>query len=99
MQHVHQMMFVAVTETTAVTIEWAMSLLLNHPEALQKVRAEIVSHVGHKRLLNDSDLAKLPYLRCVVNETPKGTPQHQFCCLTAHLKIAWWVDMRYLKAH
>ncbi|KAK8541803.1 hypothetical protein V6N13_137606 [Hibiscus sabdariffa] len=62
-------MFVAGTEMTAITMEWALSLLLNHPAALEKVRAEIASQVGHERLLKDSDLAKLPYLRCVVNET------------------------------
>ncbi|OMO70595.1 Cytochrome P450 [Corchorus olitorius] len=66
--------FTAGSETSAVTLEWAMALLMNHPEVLQKVRAEIVSHVGHERLLNDSDLAKLPYLRCVVNETLRLYP-------------------------
>ena len=64
-----QMMFIAGTETTATTMEWVMSLLLNHPKVLQKVKAEIDSQVGCERLINDLDLAKLPYLRCVINET------------------------------
>ncbi|KAG6626454.1 cytochrome P450 81C13-like [Carya illinoinensis] len=67
-------MFTAGTDTTATTMEWAMSLLLNHPEVLQKVKAEIVNQVGHGRLLKDSDLDKLPYLRSVVNETLRLYP-------------------------
>ena len=54
-----QMVFVAGTETTAITMEWAMSLLLNHPKVLQKVKAEIDSQVGCERSINDWDLAKI----------------------------------------
>ncbi|KAG5621342.1 hypothetical protein H5410_006560 [Solanum commersonii] len=38
------------TDTTAVTIEWAMTHLLNHPQVLYKVRTEIDKHVGFDRL-------------------------------------------------
>jgi cytochrome P450 len=69
-----QMMFVAGTDTTATTMEWAMSLILNHPAVLQKVKAEIDSQVGCERLINDLDLAKLPYLRCVITETLRLYP-------------------------
>ncbi|KAM3286157.1 hypothetical protein P3S67_024956 [Capsicum chacoense] len=33
------------TDTSSVTIEWAMSVLLNHPEVLEKGRTEIDNHV------------------------------------------------------
>ncbi|KAK6116270.1 hypothetical protein DH2020_049992 [Rehmannia glutinosa] len=58
------LMFIAGTETTGVTMEWAMSLLLTYPNELHKLRQEIDDNIGHEHLLNDSDLAKLPYLRC-----------------------------------
>ena len=58
-------MFIAGTDTSAITMEWTMSLLLNHMEELQKVRAEIDGQVGHDRLVHESDLPKLSYLRCV----------------------------------
>ncbi|MCD7454734.1 hypothetical protein HAX54_025838 [Datura stramonium] len=66
--------FVAGTETSSSTIQWVMRLLLAHPEALHKLRADIDSKVGNKRLLNESDLTKLPYLRCVINETMRLYP-------------------------
>ncbi|XP_019156459.1 PREDICTED: cytochrome P450 81E8-like [Ipomoea nil] len=68
------MVFVAGTETTSATIEWVMSLMLSYPEVLHKLRYEIDNNVGHKHLLNESDLSKLPYLRCVINETLRVYP-------------------------
>ncbi|KAL8520266.1 hypothetical protein ACS0TY_010989 [Phlomoides rotata] len=65
---------IAGTYTPAVTIEWAMSLLLTHPQELLKVRQDIDDNIGHDHLLNDSDVTKLPYLVCVVKETLRLHP-------------------------
>ncbi|EXB53789.1 Isoflavone 2'-hydroxylase [Morus notabilis] len=62
-------MLFAGTDTTILTIEWAMSLLLNHPNAMHNAWAEIEGNVGHDRLLNESDLPNLHYLQSVINET------------------------------
>lgn len=55
-------------------MEWAMALLLNHPETLEKARAEIDAVAGHERLLESSDLPNLPYLHNVLNETLRLYP-------------------------
>ncbi|ERN20263.1 hypothetical protein AMTRI_Chr06g178380 [Amborella trichopoda] len=67
-------MITAGTETTAVTIEWVLALLLNHPEALQKAQTELDQQVGRERLVEESDLPKLEYLRAVLYETLRLYP-------------------------
>ena len=67
-------MFTAGTDTSFLTMQWAMSLLLNHPEVLEKARNEIDEHIGQGRLIEDSDFPKLPYLRCIINETLRLFP-------------------------
>lgn len=67
-------MLLAGSETTARTLEWAMSNLINHQEILAKAREEIDLNVGKGRLVDDSDLPKLNYLRCIINETLRLFP-------------------------
>ncbi|KAK7303834.1 hypothetical protein RJT34_14751 [Clitoria ternatea] len=67
-------MLFAGTDSSAVTMEWSLSNLLNHPEALKKARDEIDTHVGQDRLLSESDLPKLPYLRKIILETLRLYP-------------------------
>ncbi|KAL6847294.1 hypothetical protein ACP4OV_023147 [Aristida adscensionis] len=62
------------TDTSSSTIEWAMALLLSNPAVLKKATAEIDSIVGTSRLLQESDLANLPYLQCIVTETLRLYP-------------------------
>ncbi|WKA09889.1 hypothetical protein VitviT2T_027499 [Vitis vinifera] len=62
------------TDTSAVTMEWAMSLLLNHPTVLDKVKTELDCKIGHQRLVEEPDLSDLPYLRAIVNETLRLFP-------------------------
>lgn len=69
-----QTTLLAGTDTTSNTVEWAMALLLNHPEALSKARAEIESVVGHDRLVNGEDLQNLVYLQNVITETLRLFP-------------------------
>lgn len=60
-------LFLAGTDTTAT--QWAMAELINNPGMFKKLRDEIVSTVDIDRLVNESDVPKLPYLRAVVKET------------------------------
>ncbi|KAL5218526.1 hypothetical protein ABZP36_019210 [Zizania latifolia] len=67
-------LFGAGTETTSTTTEWAMSLLLNHPETLKKAQAEIDASVSTSRLITADDVPRLGYLQCIVRETLRLYP-------------------------
>ncbi|CAM0943204.1 unnamed protein product [Alopecurus aequalis] len=67
-------LFAAGTDTTSMTTEWAMSLLLKHPAVLKKARAEIDAYVGTSRLVSADDVRSLAYLHCIINETLRLYP-------------------------
>lgn len=60
--------------TTVDTLEWAISLLLNNPQVLQKAQHEIDNLVGQDRLITERDVAELPYLQCILDETQRMHP-------------------------
>nr|XP_043612365.1 cytochrome P450 93A3-like [Erigeron canadensis] len=62
-------LFLAATDTTAGTMEWCLSQLINHPKIMNKALEEINQVVGKKRLLQESDIPNLPYLQAIVKET------------------------------
>ncbi|CAH2043211.1 unnamed protein product [Thlaspi arvense] len=69
-------MLLAGTDTTAVTLEWAMSILLNHPEVLKKVKTELTDVVvsSEGRLMEERDVDKCAYLNNVIAETLRLYP-------------------------
>ncbi|KAJ6722504.1 CYTOCHROME P450 FAMILY PROTEIN [Salix koriyanagi] len=62
------------TDTITVTIIWALSLLLNNPEALKNAQEELDVHVGKDRLVNESDTERLAYLQACVKEALRLYP-------------------------
>ncbi|XP_020236836.1 cytochrome P450 CYP82D47 [Cajanus cajan] len=64
----------AATDTTTVSMTWALSLLLNNRHALKKLQDELDEHVGKERLVTESDINKLVYLQAVVKETLRLYP-------------------------
>ncbi|BAF19343.1 ferruginol synthase [Oryza sativa Japonica Group] len=55
--------------TTAALIEWGMVDLIQNPEVMTKVREELTNVLGDKLVMDESDIARLPYLQAVVKET------------------------------
>lgn len=49
--------------------DWALAELINNPKVLQKAREEIDKAVGTDRLVDESDVQNLPYIRAIVKET------------------------------
>ncbi|XP_027353138.1 cytochrome P450 93A3-like [Abrus precatorius] len=66
--------FVAGTDTSAVTMEWGMAELINNPHVLEKARQEMDAVVGKSRIVEESDIVNLPYLQAIVKETLRLHP-------------------------
>ncbi|KAH9300187.1 hypothetical protein KI387_011770 [Taxus chinensis] len=67
-------MISAGTDTSSVTIEWALAALLQHPHFLSKAQEELDTHVGRERVIEEADLNNLKYLQAIVKETLRLYP-------------------------
>nr|WMB80846.1 BX5 [Aphelandra squarrosa] len=67
-------MIVGSLDTSVVTIEWAMCLLLNNPNIFKTARQELDSQIGLDRLVEEQDLSNLPYLHGIIMETLRMFP-------------------------
>ncbi|KAF9591648.1 hypothetical protein IFM89_005229 [Coptis chinensis] len=67
-------MIVAATDTTMVTLTWALSLLLNNKHVLKKAQDEIDVQVGKDKRVEEQDIEKLVYLQAIVKETLRLYP-------------------------
>ncbi|PWA61272.1 flavone synthase II [Artemisia annua] len=66
--------FIAGTDTTATAIEWILAELIKNPNVLKEAQREIDQVIGHNRLVEESDLPKLPYMHAIIKESLRLHP-------------------------
>ncbi|KAL6520788.1 hypothetical protein OROHE_016969 [Orobanche hederae] len=57
------------TESSAVTVEWAISELLKKPESFKKATEELDRVIGQHRWVKEKDIPNLPFVEAIVKET------------------------------
>ncbi|KAL1318034.1 cytochrome P450 82A1-like [Arachis ipaensis] len=67
-------MITGATDTTTVTLTWAMCMLLRNPHTLKKAKEELNTQIGKERRILESDLSKLQYLQAIIKETLRLYP-------------------------
>ncbi|KAK9934407.1 hypothetical protein M0R45_021553 [Rubus argutus] len=77
-QHLFLDLFAAGTDTSSATMEWAMAEILRNQEILLKAQAELEQVIGKGKLVEESDIALLPYLQAIIKETFRLHPAVPF---------------------
>ncbi|KAJ4831349.1 hypothetical protein Tsubulata_015971 [Turnera subulata] len=85
-------LFVAGSDTTTVTVEWAMAELLKNREVMRKVCEEIESELRNKPF-SESHVSQLPYLNACIKETLRMHPAAPF--LLPRQALETWEVMGY----
>ncbi|XP_042755114.1 cytochrome P450 76T24 [Lactuca sativa] len=80
MRHLFLTLFMAGTDTTSSTLEWAMSELIRNPEKMKKARLEVdkLMQNNNNGSIQESDMSQLTYLQAVIKETLRLHPPAPF---------------------
>ncbi|XP_077230608.1 flavonoid 3'-monooxygenase-like [Tasmannia lanceolata] len=62
------------TDTSGVTIEWAIHELLTNPHVMKKAREELDRVIGQERWVQEDDYPQLPYIEAIIKETLRLHP-------------------------
>ncbi|XP_044464057.1 trimethyltridecatetraene synthase-like [Mangifera indica] len=62
------------TDTSATTVEWAMSELVKQPELIKKATEELDRVIGRERWVQEKDIPQLPYIDAIIKETMRKHP-------------------------
>ncbi|KAK4262676.1 hypothetical protein QN277_028210 [Acacia crassicarpa] len=71
-------LFAAGIDTTTSTLEWGMAELLRNPRVMEKAKAELEEAMEKGKPVEESDIARLPYLQAVLKETFRLHPAVPF---------------------
>uniref|UniRef100_A0A6N2NAD5 Cytochrome P450 n=1 Tax=Salix viminalis TaxID=40686 RepID=A0A6N2NAD5_SALVM len=62
-------LILAASDTTSITLTWALSLLLNNRDVLKKAQDKLDIHVSREMQVKESDMKNLVYLQAIIKET------------------------------
>ncbi|XP_062987497.1 cytochrome P450 2J5-like [Elgaria multicarinata webbii] len=65
-------LFISGTETTAITLQWALLLMATHPDIQDKVHKEMDAILGSSRFVCYQDRKKLSYTNAVIYEIQRA---------------------------
>ncbi|KAH0866415.1 hypothetical protein HID58_083626 [Brassica napus] len=74
------------TDTSATTLEWALHHLVTDQNIQEKLYEEVVGVVGKNGVVEEDDVAKMPYLEAIVKETLRRHPPGHFLLSHAAVK-------------
>ncbi|KAI3453621.1 hypothetical protein Pfo_010284 [Paulownia fortunei] len=66
--------FIGGTDTSTITVEWAMAELLHNPTILSIAKQELSENITPGKTVQEQDIAQLPYLTAVIKETMRLHP-------------------------
>ncbi|XP_010517680.1 PREDICTED: dihomomethionine N-hydroxylase-like [Camelina sativa] len=69
---------VAAIDNTMNNVEWTIAEMLNHPEILEKATNELDTVVGKDRLVQESDISQLNYIKACSRESFRLHPVSPF---------------------